>query len=576
MHRSSLRLICLSITLAAVTGRGLRADMTVEQGTTETLSGTVAPGTVTMKSESTLKVEPSAEVTGMTVKFDGKLATLDIGAGARLSGGGFTWGGGSNYGANAISNTVTVTGPGTVWDGPVMWTRNYTQPNEKRGDKWSQIVLTNGVEFRNATFGSNVLDSHGGSWYLNKAKLELAGTLSMNYADHTTIEIADEAALVASQGITINGTENRLLLRGANAAFVGTASLSACGTSPKIAFLDGATGLVSSVTCGTAATRDALFRLAGTGTRLVVTNSFSLGDKNSQSRNDSDCRLVVEDGATLEIGSRLDWGYNLPASNNGVVIRNGAAVVTASSFNIGGRYSDNDAGYFGTSGTNDYCCVSNATLTAGGGLTYSSSALSNALEVVDGATVTANTMRLAGPSARLEIRNASVVLTSGFATDGKYPLGTEDEPASIWLSGTNATLQATTIGEMREGTNVIGNLGFRIAAEGRSTDQAFIRLTGGYQSNANHIFPETLKLRLDIDSRWARSGDANTIDLIDFCGDKNRTSDRTGFYALTNDVSAAELKGCTLEYVTSSSGKAKGCLRLRAGKAVKGLMILLK
>jgi len=557
--------ICLAF--ATLASAAVRADSTVAAGTAATFSGEVSPGTVTLKDRATATVESGATVTDGTFLFDGKFASLTVCPGVRLAGGGFTWGSNTGFGANAISNTVTIAGPGTTWTNAELWKQNYSQPNSARADRWTRIYLTNGVEMTTAKFGSSRLDEHFSYWYLKKARLGLTGNVQMQYGNDTTIELDGEAEISSTGNIYVNGTDNRLWLHGDKTAFNSSGDLGVGGKRSRIEFLDGATGRVASVSCCTENSSDVVFRLSGRTTRLEVDGVVACGNANSKITIEN-ARLLVENGATLKTGGRIHWGWN-ELSHDDSVCLSGATLETEGLY-VGGRIASNGTPY-GSSGTNHVFVVSNSTLVATGYIRFSEHAVSNLLSVTDGSVVTAKALLMYGKRARVEIDNSDVTLQTTLSADSAQ-FGTEGEPAQIWLRGTNTTLVTTQFGNST-GTNCVGTLGFGIARTGRSTEAPFLKITGAFQNNANHLFPKTLMLRLDIDRRWAQSGTDNFIDLIDVPAPNN--GNLSGFAALAAGVPADDLKGCTLEYVASSGGKANARLRLRAGPR-KGFVLLIR
>ena len=132
----------------------------------------------------------------------------------------------------------------------------------------------------------------------------------------------------------------------------------------------------------------------------------------------------------------------------------------------------------------------------------------------------------------------------------------ENLPTSLMIGGARGRVSCKDI------QCAAGEVTLRIPKTGRSTDEPMLRLTQHTLTSNQELFPDTVNFRLSLDIAAGINSDTagEYIDLIDISHVKGLIGEH--FLSLTNDIDAASLKGCTLEFVQGSGGVENACLRL--------------
>ena len=132
----------------------------------------------------------------------------------------------------------------------------------------------------------------------------------------------------------------------------------------------------------------------------------------------------------------------------------------------------------------------------------------------------------------------------------------EGLPSSLTIGGARGRVSCKDI------QCAAGEVTLRIPRTGRSTDEPMLRLTQHTLTSKQELFPDTINFRLSLDIAAGinRETAGEYIDLIDISHFKGLIGEH--FWSLTNDIDAASLKGCTLEFVQGSGGVENACLRL--------------
>jgi len=492
----------------------------------------------------------------------------------------------------------------------------------------SKVYVTNGTKFASFSFSRNDATRYPDGAVLSNlfytAQVDLGtvyfGAKGKNEPFYTipeyTFDFSAGTRLAFSMWdpVWLSGRDNTFRFSG-DGTYATNFTVNVRGNGSKLEVLDGAFVESRRLNLGYEETGAAVSaRVAGVGTKLLVQpNDMELesvlvvGSGNNDNPSVGNT-LVVEEGAIVQISTNRSFkggteiktrltglmiGKESSDDDNAVIVRSGAVVSNDFWTGIGGSFCN--AGARG--GKNNLLRIDNATYL--GGLAYNDVwdttlyvggeyGYSNRLEVVNGgyAKFSGCMSTARGPSAggaQILVDNATLEIASKF--DIYWTTLAYGNP-HIVIGGSNGVFRVGGLtfdpGWNNADLATAFEFDLKVGKGRRAEHGALVEVTGAmYDFNKDAFVgkcagKDTLRVALEIDPKWATSGNDNTITLISAgYGNGDYRYTESGVNAI-KDALAATVAGTGCALSTTVDGEAKAVkLQLTAGSK-SGLIVVVR